>query len=261
MIKLIKPGRIIFAIGIIALGMLQFFMGDFIVGRPPAPAWSADIPGKLIWAYVSGSLFIVAALAVVFNKKAGIAAFFIGLMIMVCSFLLCHLPGMALDSWDGKTILWHVGAYKSLALAGGAWIVAASFFKEEGRSFNSFLSNHRLVKLGTIFLAIFLIVCGLSHFKFYDFVKNFILPFMHARSFWTYFTAIALLAGGVGLLIRPARKWAAALSGLMILLWFFLVHIPRAVNTPESYDEWMGVFESFSFSGMFFVLAGLFSKE
>jgi uncharacterized membrane protein YphA (DoxX/SURF4 family) len=71
---LIRSGRMIFGAGIAALGVLQFFVKDFIVARPPASAWAADIPGKLVWAYVSGILLIIFGLAMVLNKKARIAA-------------------------------------------------------------------------------------------------------------------------------------------------------------------------------------------
>jgi hypothetical protein len=36
---LLKPGRIIFATGLLALGVICFISKDFIVGRPPA--WQA----------------------------------------------------------------------------------------------------------------------------------------------------------------------------------------------------------------------------
>jgi hypothetical protein len=114
--KLVTPGRIIFALGIIGLGTLQFFAKDYIVGRPPSPKWSADIPGKIAWAYVSGFFLIVAGLAVIFHKKAGLMAFTVGIMIFLCSFLLRQLPQMFNSSWEG--ILWSINAYKSLALAG-----------------------------------------------------------------------------------------------------------------------------------------------
>ncbi|HMG66532.1 MAG TPA: hypothetical protein VK588_02565, partial [Chitinophagaceae bacterium] len=81
-----------------------------------------------------------------------------------------------------------------------------------------------------------------------------------ARPFWTYFAAVALLAGGTGIIFRQTRQWAATLSGIMILLWFFLLHIPRALAAPHDYGEWMGVCESFTFVGILFVLAGLSSK-
>lgn len=87
--KLIQPGRIIFALGIIALGVLQFFARDYVLGRPPAltwPPWAAAIPGKLAWAYVSGSLVIIAGVAIILNKKARLAAIFIGVIFLAYSF-------------------------------------------------------------------------------------------------------------------------------------------------------------------------------
>lgn len=253
--KLIQPGRIIFAIGIIALGVLQFFAKDFIVGRPPSPGWAADIPGKLAWAYISGCLLIIAGLAIIFKIKAGLATIIVGVMILVCSFLLRHIYEMT--DW--------VNAYKSLALSGGAFIVATTFIKKEDADPGNFFTNNSLILIGCIFLAHFLIICGIAHFKFDDFVKDLVPVYFQARYFWTYFAGIALLAGGIGLIFKQTRKWTALLSGLMILLWFFLVHIPRAVGTPDAvtphYGEWMGVCESFIFSGIFFVLAGLSSKE
>jgi len=263
--KLIKPGRIIFALGIIALGVLQFFAKDFIVGRPPSPAWAAAIPGKIVWAYLSGSLLVITGLAVILNKKAGTATIIMGLIIFIFSFLFRYLPDMT-NINSIEDLLWKVGAYKTLALCGGAFIVAASFFKEKNRNSNIFFTNNVLVTIGWILLSIFLIDCGIAHFKFDDFVKDLVPAYIPAPYFWTYFAAVALLAGGTGLIFKQTRKWAAALSGIMILLWFAMLHIPRAINIPPydstpHYGEWMGVFESFSFSGIFFVLAGLSSKE
>src|SRR5438876_2441843 len=105
--KLIKPGRSIFAIGIMALGILCIISKDFIVGRPPASTWAAGIPGKLAWAYISGSLFVIAGLAILFNKKAGLASLVVAVMILVFSFVLRHLYEMT--DW--------LNAYKALALS------------------------------------------------------------------------------------------------------------------------------------------------
>src|SRR4051812_35489340 len=71
MINLIRPGRMIFALGTIALGTLQFFTRTFIVGRPVLPAWLAGEG----WAYASGILLIIAGLLVILNKKPGETAF------------------------------------------------------------------------------------------------------------------------------------------------------------------------------------------
>ena len=255
--RLILPGRIMFAIGIIALSVLQFFAKDFVVGRPPSPTWAKAIPGKTAWAYISGILLIITALGISFNIKAKASAIVIGLMILVFSFFTRHL--YELSDW--------VNAYKSLALAGGAFIVAASFnpsVKQQSLT-PDFFSDQSLMFLGCLFFSLFLLVAGLAHFKFDDFVISLVPSYMKVLYFWTYFAAVALLLGGIGLIFKPTRKWAALLSAIMILSWFFMVHIPRAIGTPNAtiphYGEWMGVCESFAFSGILFVLAGLSSKE
>ena len=262
MYRLIQPGRIIFGIGIAALGVLQFFVKDFIVARPPSPAWAADIPGKLAWAYVSGGLLILSGLVIVLNKKVFTAAIFIALLTFIGSFLARNIPDM-FGVKSAEALLWKVNAYKALAICGGSLIVAASAIEHNRRRF---VTKKVLVTTGCILFSLFLVIAFLAHFKFADFVQTLVPGYIGNQYFWTYFAAIALLLGGIGILFKPTRKWAAALTGCMIFLWFILLHIPRAVNIPPHtsvpiYSEWMGVFESFAFSGIFFVLAGLSSKQ
>lgn len=250
--KLIRPGQVIFATGIIALGVLQFFAKDFIVGRPPFVQWASNIPGKVAWAFVSGTLLIIGGLSVIFYKRnASSVCFFIGIFIFIFSFLSRHLPHLFTVT-TAQDVIWQINAYKTLALCGGAFIIAASFHEP---------LNTMQLRLSCILLALFFIISGFAHFKFDDFIINGFIPaYIPFHAFWTYFCGIALIAGGVGLLIKQIKKWAAALTGIMILLWFFLLHIPRASYTPHDYSEWMGVCESFTFSGILFTLAGLSSK-
>jgi uncharacterized membrane protein len=55
--NLIIFGRSFFAVAFIGLGIEHFIFQDFISGR--APAWPEVIPGKLIFAYVTGIVFVV----------------------------------------------------------------------------------------------------------------------------------------------------------------------------------------------------------
>jgi hypothetical protein len=63
----------------------------------------------------------------------------------------------------------------------------------------------------------------------------------------------------VGLVIPQTQKPAALLSGIMILGWFFLLHIPRALTIKG--DEWIGVGESLAVAGICFMLFGLFNND
>lgn len=241
------------AIGFIGLGILCFISKDFIVGRPPA--WPAAFEINPALAYVSGVILIVAAVAILFTKKGGLAAIVIAVLIFLLS-VLRHLLHF-MNDW--------ANAYKSMALLGGALIIASSFFRE-----NSLVTRGTgrkegvqkgLILMGSILLAAFFIICGYAHFKFAEFVKTLIPAYIPFHVFWTYFCGVCLLAGGTGLLIPQTRRLAALLSGIMVAGWFLLLHIPRFIANTHDVSDRMGLFESFTFVGIFFVLAGILSKK
>src|SRR5882762_4574794 len=249
MTKLINPGRIIFAVGIIGLGILCIISKDFIVGRPPA--WPTGIEVNPALADISGIALILAAMAILAKKKAGLAALLIAGLILLLS-VLRHLPNF-MNDWGN--------AYKSMALLGGTLIVASSFFKEDGQITPRFRIDERwrkrLVLTGCFLLGVFFIAMGYAHFKFADFVIDYIPAYIPFHAFWTYFCGVCLLAGGLGLLLPPTRKWAALLSGIMVLGWFILLHIPRFIANTRDASDRMGLCESFTIAGVFFVLAGI----
>ena len=103
-----------------------------------------------------------------------------------------------------------------------------------------------------------MILAGIQHFLFADFVATLVPAWIPGSSFWTYFAGIALIAGGAGLLLRRTLQTAAALSGLMIFLWVLLLHLPRALGAAPAAqrNEWTALFEALAFSGVALILAG-----
>lgn len=251
--KLVKPARLVFAIGILAFGILCMLANDFIVGRPPA--WSAGFDVNPVLAYASGIALILAAGAIIVNKKAGLASLFTGGLILMLS---------VFRHWMQFTNDWLNGL-KAMALVGGALIIASSFFNEDSRIGSSFRITERvretLVAVGCVLLAVFFVACGYAHFKFAEFIDGFIPAYLPFHAFWTYFCGVCLVAGGVGLLIPGVRRWAALLSGVMLSGWFVLLHIPRFMANPNDLSDQLGLCESFTFAGIFLTLAGLLSRN
>lgn len=247
--KLINAGRIIYALGIIALAVVCMISNDFIVGRPPA--WPAGFQVNPALAYITAIVLIIAALAIILNRKARFAAFVIATLIFLLS-VLRHLPEFMSD-W--------LNTYKSIALFGGSLIVGCSFIERDKTKGSGFLattkSNEVLITIGCICLAAFFIAGGYAHFKFADFVVGFIPSYIPFHVFWTYFCGICLIAGGIGILIPGTRRLAALLSGIMVMGWFLLLHIPRFLSNVHDASDRMGLCESFAFAGIFFVLAGI----
>jgi uncharacterized membrane protein len=251
-------GRIFFGIGMLYLSILCFLSTDFIFGRPPIVT---DLP---ILAYLLGGVIGLSAIAVLMNPKNGAAAaLFMAVLILIFSFLIRYIP-FFIRSFSVETVLWNINAYKTLALVGGSLIVSASFFQDREKDAPPFILNagtvHSLKVTGIVLLSLFLIISGFAHFKFLDFVTGFIPAYIPFHGFFAPFTGVALIAGGVGLLLPPTRYWAALLTGCMLFSWFLLLHIPRFLADVNAQSDRLGLGESLAFAGILLVLAGMSEK-
>jgi uncharacterized membrane protein YphA (DoxX/SURF4 family) len=240
-------GRLFFATAMVASGIQQLVTADFVRLIPPLPAW---IPWHSLWAYLVGVILIVAGVANGMGKQVRWAAAVLGAMLLL-AILFLHLPKALSNPLVG--FMW-TNPCKALAMLGGVIILAAALPENGADGFLAELFR-KLMPLGPIFLAWFLILCGIQHFVYFDFVTSLVPSWIPGPHFWVYLTAIALIAGGVGILVPKTARLAATMTGIMIFLWVVLLHIPRAINDPNHAGEAAGVFEALALSGVAFVLA------
>ena len=123
----IRIARIFYAIALIAWGIQDFLLGDFIGGR--APAWPVGLPGQIPFAYASGIILIVAGIAVMINKKAKLAAVVAGMMILLWSGLRnIYAWIITLDYGDIANLSnTEFHPINALTMGFGALLVAATF--------------------------------------------------------------------------------------------------------------------------------------
>lgn len=245
-------GRFFFAISMVAFGIQQLVTAEFVRLVPPLPAW---IPGHASWAYLIGILLLLAGIAIGIGHKARWAAAMLGAM-LVLSILFLHLPKAAANPLAG--FVWTNPA-KALAMLGGVILLAGALPRERvDRSSTLASLFERLMPLGPLFLGGFLILGGIQHFVYADFVMKLVPAWIPGPRFWVYLTGIALIAGGAGLLLPKTQRLAAiaaTMVGIMILLWVVLLHIPRALANVHDASETSGVFEALALSGAAFILA------
>ena len=74
---------------------------------------------------------------------------------------------------------------------------------------------------------------------------------------------IAFIAAGLSIATGWLDKWAAAMMGIMFLLWFVVLHAPRVISYPRSHDpdEWSSAFIALGISGGCWILAGSISAK
>jgi uncharacterized membrane protein len=227
-------GRVFYAMAMVAFGLLHIGYGDFVTRV--VPWWPAGLPGRPLWADFIGVLLVVAGGALLLNVRIVTVSTSLAAALAL-SFVLLGLPLVAADSVLGGS--WTV-AGKIIAFCGGALLIA----------------HARQWWLGTWFFAAFLIVCGIQHFIYINFVVSLIPAWIPGPRFWGYAAGIFLIAGGVGLVVPMTTRLAGLLTGLMIFSWVFLVHIPRAVRTfPQTSNEMTAVFEALAMAGIAWLAA------
>ena len=116
-----------------------------------------------------------------------------------------------------------------------------------------------------------MVVYGILHFVYADFVANLVPAWMPWHFFWTYFVATALFAASAAVVTRRLDYLAATLLGVMILLFVLMIHTSllfvgsSAIPPGSMYGDRGGrlnnCFKDLGLSGAAFVLAGTRSRR
>jgi uncharacterized membrane protein YphA (DoxX/SURF4 family) len=239
-----RVGRFSTGLALIGFGVANFLVGDFVAGR--APAWPAGVPGQLVWAYLTGLVFIGAGLCLVTGRWAVRAALVAAALIFVWAFLR-QIHYALLDQQFGGA--WtNLG--KALTFSGGLVGIAASFALYSVDATDADIDRAWTMRaVGRVSLGAFLVASGVQHFLFAPFVMTLVPAWIPAPMFWTYLAGSALIAGGIGLVIAATSRLAATMVGLMVLTWLFVLHIPRGI-TMNNQNEWTAALEALGVSGI-----------
>ncbi|MEO8415661.1 MAG: hypothetical protein ABI472_18505 [Ginsengibacter sp.] len=254
--NLIKTGRAFYGIGLAGIGLQQFIYADF---RPVIlPEWPSWIPWLTAWAYLAGTALIIAGAVIIFSKKARKTALVLGVAFLFF-FVAFHLTYQLFFS----PYSFHLGLWtdplKELAFSGGAFVIAGSYPEEKLLADKSPVDNlmDAFIAIGSIFFSVTMIVFGMDHFLYTEFVATLVPGWMPWHVFWTYFAGVALIGAGICIIFKIQLKLVGLLLGIMLFIWFVILHIPRAVVDPyvDKGNEVTSVFEALAFSGIAFMIS------
>ncbi|HEV3413191.1 MAG TPA: hypothetical protein VG101_11965 [Puia sp.] len=241
---LAKAGQWAFAICLIGLAGQQLYYSDL---RPVfVPAWASPIPWHALLAYLFSIIMIGAATTLLLQKGTRSAMLLLGSLLLALV-IFSYVPfELLVDPNGGQIGSWN-NALKELMISGSAFIIAgiAGAYPK------------LLIPMGCIFYSIMLVVFGIEHFLFAGFVKSLVPAWIPGDLFWTYFAGVALIGSGISIIFGIKVKLVGILLGIMVFIWFLILHIPRAVVAPvtDKGNEMSSVFESLGVSGIAFVIA------
>jgi uncharacterized membrane protein len=249
----VRLGRLFFAVGMVGFGILFFFNANSVTEL--APAWPPWIPGRP-GAFLAGAVLIAGGVCIAFELRARTVAILLGFVILTWD--------LFRDADLMKIAATSLHFTKALALGGGAFVIAGTLPRDSWDSGGPlspvFRQLEKLIPLGRFFLAPQMIVAGMEHFIYAIYVFDMVPSWIPWHPFWTYFVGVALIAGGVGLIVRRTARLAAALLGSAIFIWVLVLHIPRALAYRTA-NEWTSVFQALAMSGIAFILAATLRKD
>jgi uncharacterized membrane protein len=259
--KLIGVARIFFCLGMIGLGVLQFYYGQF---RPVfVPLWATWLPGMKICLYICSTLFILLPICILADKRAKDASLVLA-AIMLIFLVFAEIPFMLTVNAYPE----HLGSWtdplKVLALAGSAFVVAGSFVEASNIESPALAFLTPLICWGKIFFAVTMLLFGIDHFLYTEFVDTLVPDWIPGHVFWTDFAGVALIGTGASIILNIKRREVCILAAIMLLLWTVILHIPRTMGRPEIADrpnEMTSVCEALLFSGVAFLIAMETSKK
>lgn len=231
------------------LGVIQMGMGEAVTRL--FQGWPEGLPGRPYWAHGAGVVVLgLGGLGLLRVRPRLMLAALAGVVVLAVFTL--HLPRAVASGEFGDGWL---NVCKWLAMAAGL-MLAAEASPAAGRWSWVDVAIQFFAAHAKWFLAVFLVGAAIVHVRFAAPIAQYYIPaYLPGRVFWAWFSAAALAAGGVGLIVPTTARLAAWLSGLMIFLWCPLLHIPRTWAEPRNPNEWCGVFESLAFAAILVLLA------
>jgi len=113
----------------------------------------------------------------------------------------------------------------------------------------------KFTRSARILFAIPWIIFCIQHFMYADFVTTLVPAYMPFRSFWVYFTAIAMFAAGISFIIDRMVRLAAMLLGIMLSIFVLQVHTVIMAADLHNALNWTRTLQDISLAGAAFALS------
>jgi uncharacterized membrane protein len=246
-----KLGPYLFAVPMIFFGIQYLRARSYVGGLPPVPPWA---PGGAIGAELAGVLLIAGGASILFGKRARAGAALIGWFFLLCV-VVFHMPRFHGVLYDGVD---RTRALEPLALSGAAFALISILPSRVGLLLRP---QSWLTRMGCWLFALSLLVFGYQHFLYATFIATLIPSWIPGHLFWVYCTGVGFIVTGLAVMVEKfGGRLAATWLGIMFLLWFVLLHIPRAV-TKNTRDEWNSAFVALAFAGASFIVARVMPEK
>jgi uncharacterized membrane protein len=242
-----QPALVLFALGMIGLGILALVYGDFAMVWQPVAPW---IPGRTALAYGSGLLMLFGGIGLLVRATAAWSARILFLYLIV--WLLLKVPALLVAP---QMEAGWLGFGELAVLLAGGWVLFANLAGLREGSPLSFATGENGIRIAKILFAVSLIPIGLSHIVYVKQTADFVPAWLPYRIGWAYVTGAGQIACGLGVLFSIFPCAAARAEAGMISLFTLLVWGPAILAAPTTRMPWTAFFISWAIVSAAWVVA------
>ena len=236
-----------FATGMIGLGILALVYGDFAEVGQSIGAW---VPGRIGLAYASGIIMLVGGIGLLFTRTTAVSTrilfpyLVVGLLLQV----------LALVKTPLVEVNWEQAGELAVLLAGGWVLFATRSGLAQGPRW-AVVAGESGTRIGRILFGAALLPIGVSHFVYLENTVGLVPAWLPFRTGWAYLTGAGHIAAGLGVLFSVVPRLAATMEAGMLAVFTLLVWVPRVVAAPTTRGIWTELVVSWAITAAAWVVA------
>jgi uncharacterized membrane protein len=227
-----QPGLILFAIGLIGLGVVALVVGDFAMVWQPVAPW---MPGRTALAYLAGLLELSVGCGLLFRptRAWAVRILFPGLILWAS----LKLPSIVVA--PQMEAVW-LGLGELTLLLSGGWTLFAQLADLPQDSLFAFAAGERGLRAARMLFAASLPPIGLSHFVYLQATVHFVPAWLPFRAGWARLTGAGQIASGLGVLFNVLPRVAAWAEAAQISIYTLLIWLPACLMSAQSLQAVLG---------------------
>jgi len=245
-----RLAHIVFALGMMGLGVVLLVYGDFAMG------WPAWLPGRHALAYVAAAILLLGGAGLLFARTAPIAARVLLPFLLI--WMALRVPALVMS--PRIEVNW-LAVGEIAVLAAGGWALFADLSIEREGSALRFATGEGARRLIRILFALSLLAFGLSHFIYNQETAALVPAWLPFRKGWAYLTGGGHLAAGLGVLLSIHPRLAAAMEAAMLTIFTVVVWIPAIMAPSATRFAWSELAISWAIAAGAWVVAGSFGAK